>query len=178
LGCILQSGEAVKKKNGFVSFVVAGLCCVVSAPGHAASGTVDLVLTTTAKVYAVDMGEFTATASAGNGALTFIQSSGRPFDEGGGATVQFVSFSKTQPSGLDLEADGVATFSPEDTLLLLFQRRWDDPGTSGEGNMQFTGGTGRFAGISGQCRYKMDHASDGKDVTVAKCQWVYSFPYR
>ena len=166
------------KKNGFVSFVVAGVCCLVSAPGHAENGTVDLVLTTTAKAFAVEMGESTVTASGGNGTLKITRSSGRSFVEGASATVQYVSFSKTQPSGLELEADGVATFSEEDTLLLLFQRRSDDPGTSGEGNMQFAGGTGRFAGISGQCRYKMDRVSDGANVTVAKCQWVYSFPYR
>ena len=168
----------MKKYIGFVCVAVVGVCCLVSAPGHAASGTVDLVLTTTAKAFAVEMGESTVTASGGNGKLTFAHSSGRPFEEGASATVQFVSFSKTQPSGLELEADGVATFSEDDTLLLLFQRRAEDPGTSGEGTLQFTGGTGRFAGISGQCRYKMDHSPDDKDVTVAKCQWVYSFPYR
>ena len=168
----------MKKRNGFVNLAVAGLCSLASVPGHAENGTVDLILTTTAKVFAVEMGESTVTASGGNGTLKITRSSGRSFVEGASATVQYVSFSKTQPSGLELEADGVATFSPEDTLLLLFQRGSDDPGTSGEGNIKFTGGTGRFAGISGQCRYKMDHSPDDKDVTVAKCQWVYSFPYR
>ena len=86
-------------------------------------------------------------------------------------TASWSSFSKT----LELEADGVATFSEEDTLLLLFRRRAEDPGTSGEGNLQLTGGTGHFAGISGNCRYKMDPAAGDEDLTVAKCQWVYSF---
>ena len=161
-----------------MGLAVAGLCCLAPASGHAESGTVDLVLTTTAKAYTVEMGESTVTASEGKGTLKITRSGGRLFVEGASATVQFVSFSKTQPSGLELEADGVATFNEDDTLLLLFQRRAEDPGTSGEGNLQFAGGTGRFAGVGGQCRYKMDHAADDKDVTVAKCQWVYSFPYR
>ena len=168
----------MKKNNGFACFAAAGLCSLVSVPGHAASGTVDLVLSTTANVYAVQMGDSTVTASGGNGTLKFVHSSGRPFVEGASATVQYASFSKTTPSGLNLEADGVATFSPEDTLLLLFQRRSDDPGTSGEGTLQFTGGTGRFAGVTGQCRYKTDSLPDDANVTVAKCQWLYSFPYR
>ena len=168
----------MKKNNACVCFVVAELCCLVSVPGHAEGGTVDLVLSTTSTEHVVQMGESTVTASGGNGKLAFRHSSGRPFDEGASATVQWAGFSKTMPSGLEREVDGVATFSPEDSLLLVFQRRSDDPGTSGEGNLQFTGGTGRFAGISGECRYKMDHLPDNRDITVAKCQWVYSFPYR
>jgi len=168
----------LKKNNVLVSFALAGLCSLASVPGRAESGTVDLVLTTTAKTFVVEMGESTVTASGGNGSLKITRSSGRSFVEGASATVQYVSFSKTQPSGLELEADAIATFSEEDTLLLLFQRRSDDPGTSGEGNMQFIGGTGRFAGVSGQCRYKMDKVPGNANVTVARCQWAYSFPYR
>jgi hypothetical protein len=167
----------MKKNNGFVCFVAAGLCSLVSVPGHAESGTVDIVLSAVSNVYAVQMGDTTVTASGGNGTLTFIYSSGRPFVEGARATVQYASFSKKTPSGLELEADGVATFSTEDTLLLLFERRSDDPGTSGEGTLRLTGGSGRFAGVNGQCKYKTDNLPGDWNV-IAKCQWLYSFPYR
>ncbi|MBI3527941.1 MAG: hypothetical protein HY067_08220 [Betaproteobacteria bacterium] len=168
----------MKKNNGFVCFVAAGLCSLASVPGHAESGTVDIVLSATSNVYAVQMGDTTVTARGGNGTVTFIHSSGRPFVEGASATVQYAGFSKKTPSGLDLEADGVATFSPEDTLLLLFERRSGDPGTSDEGTLHLTGGSGRFAGVNGQCKYKMDDLPGTWNVTVAKCQWLYSFPYR
>ena len=158
--------------------LVAGLCCLTPVPSHAASGTVDLVISSTLKAYVVQMGESTVTASEGSGKLTFVRSSGDPFPEGANASVQLIGFSKTQPSGLELEADGVATFNDDDTLLLLFQRRAEDPGTSGEGDLRFAGGTGRYAGVDGKCRYKMDPQSNEATVTVAKCQWLYSFPYR
>jgi hypothetical protein len=167
----------MKKNHEFVSFVAAGLFSLVSAPGHAESGTVDLVLSAISNVYAVQMGDTTVTARGGNGTVTFIHSSGRPFVEGASGTVQYASFSKKTPSGLELEADGVAAFSPEDTLLLLFERRSDDPGTSGEGALRLTGGSGNFAGVNGQCKYKMDDLPGNWNV-VAKCQWLYSFPYR
>ena len=167
----------MKKKNGFVCFAAAGLCSLVSVPVHAESGTVDIVLSAISNVYAVQMGDTIITASGGNGTLTFIHSSGRPFVEGATATVQYASFSKKTPSGLELEADGVATFSSEDTLLLLFERRSDDLGTSGEGTLHLTGGSGRFAGVNGQCRYKMDNLPGDWNV-IAKCKWLYSFPYR
>jgi hypothetical protein len=167
----------MKKNHEFVRFVAAGLFSLVSAPGHAEPGTVDIVLSVTSHVYAVQMGDTTVEARGGNGTVTFIRSSGRPFVEGASGTVQYASFSKETPSGFQLEADGVATFSLEDTLLLLFERRSYDPGTSGEGTVRLTGGSGRFAGVNGQCKYKMDDLPGDWNV-IAKCQWLYSFPYR
>jgi hypothetical protein len=168
----------MKKNNEFGWFVAAGLLTLVSAPCHAASGTVDFSVSANSNVYAIEIGDTTVTARGGNGTVTIIHSSGRPFVEGASATVQYASFSKKTPSGLELEADAVATFSSEDTLLMHFVRRPADPGTSGEGTLHLTGGSGRFAGVSGQCKFKMDDLPSEWNVTVAKCQWLYSFPYR
>lgn len=175
---MLYGEWCLKPENGLLCLAMTGVCIFSAAPVHAASGTVDLVLDVRAKTYAVQMGESTVTASAGNGTLVFSHSSGRPFVDDESAAVEYVGFSRTTPSGLELEADGVATFPAEDTLLLVFRRRPDDPGTSGEGNLQFAGGTGRFAGIGAQCRYRTERAAEDREVTVARCQWVYSFPYR
>jgi hypothetical protein len=58
-------------------------------------------------------------------------------------------------------------------LQLLFKRRSGDlaAGTSGEGTLQLTGDNGRFAGVSGQCEYRVDNLSGNWNVTVAKCNW-------
>ena len=168
----------MNKNNGFVCFVAAGLCSLVSLPSHAESGTVDIVLSANSNVYAVQMGDVIVTASGGSGTVTFFHSSGRPFVEGASATVQYAGFSRKTPSGLELEADCVATFSSEDSLLLLFERRSGDLGTSGEGTLHLMGGSGRFAGVNGECKYKMDDLPGKWNVSIAKCQWIYSFPYR
>ena len=167
----------MKKNHGFACLVAAGLCSLVPVPSHAAGGTVDIVLSANANVYAVEMGDTIVTAMGGNGTVTFIHSSGRPFVEGAIAAVQYAGLSKKTPSGLDLEADAVATFSSADTLLLLFERRSGDPGAADEGTLHLTGGSGRFAGVDGQCKYKADNLP-GKLNVVATCQWLYSFPYR
>jgi hypothetical protein len=78
---------------------------------------------------------------------------------------------------MEFEADGVATFSNEDTLLLLFERHAQDPGSAEEGHLRLTGGTGSFAGIEGQCNYRMNNGARVWSV-FAKCEWLYSFPYR
>jgi hypothetical protein len=167
----------MRKYIGTAWFAAAGLCSLVPAPGHAESGTAEIALSFKSNVYAVQMGETTVTASGGDGTLTFIHGSARPFVEGASAPVQYASFAKNTPSGLELEADGVATFSPDDTLLLLFERRSDDIGTSGEGKLRLMGGSGRFAGIDGQCKYKANDVSGDWNV-IANCEWLFLFPYR
>ena len=147
-------------------------------PGNAASGTVDLVISTVQIVHSVEMAETTVTASGGSGTLTLVHSSGLPFEEGASATIQYAGFSKRTPSGLNLEADGVVTFSPDDALLVVFERKADDPGPSSEGALHLVGGSGRFSGVSGECRYTTEDQAGSATVTVAKCEWTYSFPYR
>ena len=168
----------MKNNKAIPIFMAAVLGLFVPVAGQAASGTVEVVLSSNLNVYAVQMGESIVTATGGKGKLTFAHSTGRPFVDGASATVELASFSKTTPSGLELEADGLATFSEEDTLLLLFERRSDDLGTSDEGNLSLAGGTGQFAGITGQCRYKMENRADDANLTTANCRWVYQFPYR
>src|SRR6267142_6173345 len=131
----LKLQDPMKRKPELVCFIAVGLFSLASAPCRAESGSVDIVLAAVSNVYAVQMEDTTVTARGGNGTVTFVRSSGAPFVEGASATVQYASFSKKTPSGFELEADGIATFSSEDTLLLLFERRSDDPGTSGEGTL-------------------------------------------
>ena len=163
----------MKKIQSLIPFASAALCLIAPVSSYAESGTVDIVQVSVNVPGSVQMGDTTVTARSGSGTLTFIRSSGGPFVEGASGSAQFASFSKKSPTGFDLEADGVATFSSEDTLLLLFKRRTGDlaAGTSGEGTLQLTGGSGRFAGVTGQCKYKVDNLSGNWNVVTGKCQW-------
>ncbi len=144
------------------------------AASYAENGTVDVLVSTVSVLTSIPMGDTIVTARSGNGTITFIRSSGSPFVEGASGAAQFASFSKKSPSAFELEADGLATFSSEDTLQLLFRRRTGElaAGTSGEGTLQFLGGTGRFAGINGECKYKVDNLSGNWQVTAGKCRWT------
>jgi len=155
------------------------LICMVTIIGlsfpvfcHADRGTADLISVAVSVSSSVQMGDTTVTARGGTGALTVTRGGG-PFLEGTSASVQFVSFSKKTTSGFELEADGLATFSSDDTLQLLFKRRTGDlaAGTSGDGVLHLTGGSGRFAGIKGECKYKVENLSGTWNVTTAKCNW-------
>jgi hypothetical protein len=170
----------MNKNRAVECLVAAGLLSLVPASGHAQNGKVELVLSAVSTVHAVQMDETTVTARGGNGTVTVVRSSGAPFAEGASATVQFASFSRKTPSGFELEADGVATFPSGDTMLLVFKRQSGDlsPGTSGEGALHLAGESGRLAGVNGECKYKVENLPANWNVTIAKCDWTYSFPYR
>jgi hypothetical protein len=64
-------------------------------------------------------------------------------------------------------------FSPQDSLTLTFKRKSGDvvAGSSGQGMEQIGNGTGRFAGISGDCSYTVNMLADGWSVTLSQCKW-------
>jgi hypothetical protein len=162
--------------KGIRALVFAGsvaISLLLPISSHAENGTVDVLISTVSVLTSVAMGDTTVTARSGSGTITFIRSSGGPFDEGASGAAQFASFSKKSSAAFELEADGLATFSSGDSLLLLFKRRTGDlaAGTSAEGTLQLTGGAGRFAGINGQCKYKVENLAGNWQVTTGKCQW-------
>ena len=163
----------MKKIQSLIPFASAALCLIAPVSSRAENGTIDVLISTVSVSTSIPMGDTTVTSRSGTGTITFTRSSGGPFVEGASGATQFASFSKKTATGFDLEADGLATFQSEDTLQLLFKRKSGDlaAGTSGEGTLQLTGGPGRFSGVNGQCKYKVENLPGNWQVTIGKCQW-------
>jgi hypothetical protein len=164
----------------FKTSAAAGLvamACLAAACAHAATGTVELTLSAKVDAHAVEMGETTVTAAGGSGTLTIQNSSGRPFLDGTHAGFRFAGLTRATPSGREIEADALATFGPDDTLMLVFERHASDAGAPDEGRLHLAGGSGRFAGVTGECRYRLEEPPGQWNVT-ARCEWLYVFPYR
>jgi hypothetical protein len=162
------------KNRILMCFFASGLGFIVPLSAHAESGTADILLSGISTLTSIPMGDTMVTTSSTNGTVTFVRSSGGPFVEGASGIVQCARFSRKTPSSFESEADCVATFSPDETVQLLSKRRTGDvvAGTSGEGTLQLSGGTGRFAGMSGQCKYKVENLPGNWNVTTSKCQWT------
>jgi hypothetical protein len=163
-------------KNVFLTvapLAAAVLGFTMPALSSAESGTAELLITGVSTLNSVQMGDTTVTSSATTGTVTTIKSSGGPFAEGASATVQCARFAKKSASSFELEADCVGTFPSGDTLSLLFKRRTGDvvAGSSGEGTLQVAGTGGQFAGVSGQCKYRVENLPGNWNVTMSKCQW-------
>jgi hypothetical protein len=169
----------MKRNLAWVSCIATGFFLLIPAC-HAENGTVELIFAGNANVYSVEMEDTTVSARGGTGTFRFLRSSGAPVAGNERGSLQYVSFSKKSSIGFQLESDGVATFSAEDTLFFVLNQHSADVGAGrpGEGTLQLTGGTGRFSGIKGQCRYAAEELPESSNVTKAQCDWSYSFPYR
>ena len=156
----------------FVAGSLAGIL-LMPALSHAESGTAELIgsfLTSYAKS---EFGDTTYTAGGSSGTLTVSRSSGGPFLQGSSGVIECTVSAKKSPAGLDLEANCVSTFSPEDKLSWVSRRKSGDVavGSPGEGITQIIGGSGRFAGTTGRCTYKIDPLPGNRLVGISQCQW-------
>lgn len=106
----------MKRIQALMSFASVAFCLIAPVSSHAESGTIDVLISTVSVSTSIPMGEATVTSRSGTGTITFTRSSGGPFADGASGAAQFASFSKKTATGFDLEADGLATFSADDTL--------------------------------------------------------------
>lgn len=147
-------------------------CIIAPIHGRADSGTVETVASFVVNNRKVEFGDVIVTGGGASGTITVVKSSGDPFVEDASGLIQCIVLAKKSAAGLDLEADCPAAFSPEDKIFYLSKRRSGDlvPGTGGEGATQIMGGTGKFAGITGACKYKSQYLED-RNVTISRCEW-------
>ena len=121
----------------------------------------------------IDHGEVQFTGGTILGTATVLRTSGGPFIEGAASIVSCVILARTSESGVDLEAPCTMTDGEGDHLYHVAKRSSGDikEGGGGEGRVEFLGGTGKYAGISGTCSYETAYLPDNHSVTIADCSW-------
>ncbi len=117
---------------------------------------------------------FGGTASAGTaaGAGTIVRSTGGLLAEGLNFKSDAVVFAKRSAAGLAVEALGTVTDPAGERFYFL--SRWnsgDIDAREGRGRQEITGGTGRFAGIRGECDFRIDYLSPTLAVIHQSCRW-------
>jgi len=137
------------------------------------SGTYESVTSLVTNYIKSERGDETVTGGSSSGTTTFTKSSGGMFSEGSSSLFDCIIFAKRSASGIDLEAPCTQTDPSGDKLFSIAKRRTGDvtSGTSGEGTSELTGGTGKFAGLTGKCNYKVDYLAGNRLVSIARCQW-------
>lgn len=172
MNILCQRSKAVSRDKSYRAAALS-LCLAAPLTSLAESGTVDFLSSGVTTVSNVPMGATTVTSRNGIGTVTVTKSSGGPFTQDASATQQCVSFSKKTASTFDLEAHCNIVFSPQDSLSFIFKRKVGDvvEGSSGSGVQQILNGTGRFAGVSGECTYKTQTLTANWVVTHSICKW-------
>lgn len=148
-------------------------CWLVPTSSMADSGTYESVTSLLTNYVKSERGDEIVTGGSSSGTTTITKSSGGLFPEGSSTLLDCIVFAKKSSAGIDLEAPCTQTDSAGDKLFVMAKRRAGDVtgGTSGNGTTEITGGTGKFAGLTGNCTYKIDYLSDKRVVSLTKCQW-------
>ncbi len=115
----------------------------------------------------------TVTAGPLQGAASIVATSGAPFCDGTNYRATCVVYVKRQGAGIDLEAPCTMADEAGDVLYLLSERRTGNiaAGGGGTGNFQILGGTGKYAGIVGDCPYTTSYLPGKWVVTRPTCTW-------
>lgn len=153
--------------------VLATTALLATPWAFADSGSYESVTSLTTDYAKSEQGEVTVTGGSSAGTQTIIKSSGGLFPEGSSTLFGCIVYAKKSAAGLDLEASCNTTDSSGDKVFSLAKRRVGDvtPGGGGAGTIAIQGGTGKYAGVTGNCNYKIDALSANRLVTLAKCQW-------
>lgn len=115
----------------------------------------------------------TITGGPLQGTATVIESSGGPFADGANYRLTCVVYGKRSDAGLDLEAPCTHTDSEGDEWHVVAIRRAGDTevGGGGQGIRRILGGTGKYAGVTGNCPYTTSYMPDNWAVSTAVCEW-------
>jgi hypothetical protein len=123
-----------------------------------------------------ERGSETVIGGASSGTVTTVQSSGGPFIEGSSGLFECILFAKRSAAGMNLEAPCVSTDTSGDKVFSVAKRSAGDvdAGSGAEGKSELLGGTGKYAGLTGSCTYKVDFLPGNRLVTISKCRWQKS----
>ena len=115
----------------------------------------------------------TVTGGPLQGTATVIGSGSGPFADGAHYRLSCVVYAKRSDAGLDLEAPCTHTDSEGDQWYVVSIRRTGDTevGGGGQGTRRILGGTGKYAGVTGECPYTTSYMPDDWAVSTAVCEW-------
>ena len=154
-------------------YVLAVAALLVTPWAFADSGSYEAVTSLTTDYTKSEQGDMTVTGGSSGGTQTIIKSSGGLFPEGSSSLFGCIVYAKKSAAGLDLEAACNSADPAGGKIFSLAKRKVGDvtPGGGWTGASAIQGGTGKYAGITGNCSYKIDVLSATRLVTLSKCQW-------
>ena len=152
---------------------IAAAALLVCAPAHADSGTYESIVSLVHQYRSMEHADGTVTGGGSNGTSTVVKSSGALFAEGTSSAFECVILAKKSAGGMELEAPCTSTDASGEKVFSVAKRRVGEvsEGGGGQGSSTIVGGTGRYAGITGSCTYRVDFLSGNRLVSVSKCRW-------
>ena len=162
----MKSKSALKYGVAFASFLVAPLAM-------AESGTYETITSLVHAYTSIDHNGDTVTGGSSRGTSTVTTSSGGLFSAGASSAFECVVFARKSSGGMDLEAPCASTDSSGDKIYSVAKRKAGEvsEGGGGAGTSAIVGGTGRYAGMNGNCNYTVSFLPNNRLVSISKCRW-------
>ena len=106
------------------------------------------------------------------GTATPVQSSG-PFVEGATQIVTCVVYASVSESDTDIRGACTLIDASGDSWFARAQRRVGniEQGSGGQGRWELVGGTGKYDGLRGSCRYDTEYLAGNRIASTAECTW-------
>ena len=98
---------------------------------------------------------------------TVIKSNNDLFNVGDNSFVEIIANIKKSSKGMDLQSFNTSTSSinPDDKIFSENVRKAGDFKKGGSGTSTIMGGTGKYAGINGNCNYSVNYHSDKMKIS-------------
>ena len=161
-------------RSGKIAALLAAAGLAAAGPAAAGeSGSFTFIESAVHGYTTLDHGGHTVTAGPLQGTGSVVSSSGGPFAAGSHYRAVCLVYAKSSQDGIELEAHCTFTDGDGDAWYGLAQRQAGDVavGGGGQGNQRIVGGTGKYAGVSGDCPYSTAYLPDNWTVSTATCQW-------
>ena len=159
-----------------VAALAAVLVLMAAPAAFADSGSFREVRSFHHEYITVDHGGEKFTGGILRGTVTIVDSSGGPFVAGANRPSDCLVFSRDSDGGIELDAPCTSTDADGDVVYSRAVRRQGDVaiGGGGAGTWQLLGGTGKYAGISGNCSYTTEYLAGSRVAVLSECTWSRS----
>ena len=153
--------------------VAAGLAFGAGSALAAESGTFEFYESAVHDYSTMKHADADVTVGPLHGTATIVKSSGGPFREGANFGATCLVYARKTKKGVHLEAPCAFTDAAGDKLWLIARRSMGDiqVGGGGRGVQRIVGGTGKYAGVTGNCPYRTDYLPDKWLVSKSTCSW-------
>ena len=155
------------------AFIAAGFVFGDQAEAAEESGTFTLLLSATTDYTTVDHAGVKFTGGGLSGTTSVIRSSGGAFPEGTDYLATCVVYATIAKDGTDVRSDCTMTDPSGDSFFVRARRTTGgiEEGEGGGGRYDLVGGTGKYAGISGDCPYETKYLPGNRLISRTDCAW-------
>ena len=160
----------MKNYGGIAFAVMAGAVCAAQIAVAGESGSFELLESYVHDYTVMEHAGTTITNGPLRGTATIVRSGTGPFAQGSRYGAACLVYAKESAVGIDLDVPCAFTDSSGDKWYMLVKES-DSAIGDGKGNQRIVGGTGKYAGVTGNCPYELGNLPDKWLVAASTCTW-------